>query len=239
MRLRTALTAGVVTVLLTAGCLGPAGPATTGGDDADATIDVGATAEGTAPPDLARVRVAVVSTAPSPDRARTRTAENVSRMRGALRSLGVEDDRVRTTYFDLGPVYGSTDGARSVVGYRAAHGFAVEADVDRAGAVVDTAVASGATEVDGVTFTLAPETRRSVRARALERAMTHARRDAEALASAGNVSISGVRAVSTSDGDVVPYEERLAGGSDSAATVVEPGPVTVSVRVAVTYSAAG
>jgi hypothetical protein len=240
MSSRTVLTIGVVLLLLTAGCSGvnqPTASATDDGTDSPvATIDVAASADVSSPPDVAVVRLTVVSTAPEADLARSRVAENVSAMRAALRSIGVEDDHVRTTYFHIGEIYDSTPERREVVGYRAVHGFAIETDVDRAGEVIDTAVTNGADRIDGVEFTLSAETRRTARERALEDAMANARRDADVLANAGNLTVVGVRSVSTADVGFVPYETS-APDARGGSTVIEPGPVTVSVRVSVTYEA--
>lgn len=234
---RALLAASAALLLLIAGCSGAVPSSSSADGVAESTngIDVTATATASAPPDLAVVRVAVVATAPDADAARGQVAADVATMREALRSAGVRDDGVRTTYFRLSPVYESTRDGRELVGYRAAHGFAVETDVDRAGTVIDTAVAEGATEVEGVEFTLTEETRRTVRSQALGRAMANAREDADALADAGDVTITGVRSASTADVGVVPFDARLAEAGAGGSTVIEPGPVTVSVTVAVSY----
>lgn len=210
----------------------------------NASIQVTASGEVSAAPDKAVIRLAAVSTADSADAARTQVAEDVASMRAALVEMGVSDDQVRTAYFDLSPMHAETSNGSEIVGYRAAHGFeihlAVESDElgNRTGVVIDTAVQNGANRIDGVQFTLTEETRRDLREQALEEAMTNARQDADFLATASDLTITAVHSISTGDVGVQPIELGLReSAADSGATVFEPGPVTVSATVSVTYRA--
>lgn len=257
---RKATTAGLAVVLLlisgvgaTMATVGPSGQDsaasahdhTTDRTD-NATIHVSASADVSAPPDRALVRLAVVATADTAEEARNRAAEDADSMRAALREQGVADGQVRTAYYDLSAVHEDSENGTRIVGYRAVHAFEVEVDTDadelgnRTGTVIDTAVRNGANRVEGVQFTLAEETRRELRERALERAMANARDDADLLAATGDVRITGVRSVSTADVGFHPIDAGLretADGGGGAATRLEPGPVTVSATVSVTYRA--
>jgi uncharacterized protein YggE len=214
----------------------------------DRRIAVGADGEAETEPDAAEIRLSVEATAADPGTARDRVARNVSRMRDALRKAGVPDDAVQTTDFDVHqdrrrrpPREG--EGGEETVRYRASHGFRIDTSVDRAGAVTDAALDGGATTVRDVRFTLTTGTRREVRRAALEDAMSNARDQARTLADRANLTITGVRTVSTGgvSVDEPRYERALATatgtGSDGAATTLESGPVTVRVNVEVTYGA--
>ena len=241
MKTRAILVASVVLMVALAGCLtiGDAGADDTNDDESYATIDVGATASVTSPPDLALVRVAVVVTASTADEARAGVAENVSAMRDALRAAGIEDDHVETTAYYLRAVTEYPKEGPEVVRYHAEHAFVIETPVDRAGEIVDVAVENGANRVSGVQFALTEETRRDVRAEALALAMANAREDADAVATAADLVVTDVEAASTSNFGYVPFDSRFEGdGTGGGSTVIEPGPVRVSVTVAVTYRAA-
>lgn len=225
-------------LLVTAGCLGTAATAqTTGEGDAVRTIDVSASGTASADPDLAVVRLAVEARADSADAAREQVAADVAAMRQALRDLGIPDDAVTTTSFFVGPEYDHREGGRELVGYRAVHAFSVESGVDEAGAVVDAAVGSGATQVQGVQFTLTDETRAELRQEALAAAMASARADADTIASAAGVTVGPLHSASTANvGFPRPYAVAEAAGGDAGArTVVEPGPVEVTASVQVSY----
>jgi hypothetical protein len=159
-------------------------------------------------------------------------------MRSALRGAGVPDDAVTTTSFAIFPQYDYRDGEQLATGFRAVHAFTVETTPARAGEIVDLAVGNGATEVYGVTFTLSEQVRADLRQEAIQRAVTAARADADAIAGAAGLSVTSVKSVSTSGG-FTPAErfEAVAPDAGGARTTFEPGPVTVSATVEITYRA--
>jgi uncharacterized protein YggE len=97
------------------------------------------------------------------------------------------------------------------------------------------AVGAGATSVDDVHFTLSDDRRAELRATALDRATTTARTDADDLAAAADLSVTGVERVTTgadfAPGPIARFEDAADG------TVLRPAPVSVTVTVDVTYSA--
>lgn len=236
------LTLAVVAVVLLSGCAGALQTGTngaTGTDEAASTVAVSASGTATADPDLAVVHLGVEATADDAATARDRVASDVSAVRSGLVDAGVDDDAVTTTSFGIVPVYERSDEGddRSVVGYRATHSLAVEAAPDRAGTVVDAAVEAGATRVDGVRFTLSDDRRVELRATALDRALSAARTDADGIAAGTNLSVTGVRHVSTGT-SFDPYTGARFEADAGGGTVVEPAPVTVTASVDVTYTAA-
>lgn len=240
---RRVLTAAVLALLLvTAGCLGTTVTAQTDGSTNSSdvrTIDVSGQGTVSAPPDLAEIQVAVEVRADTADEARAQAAEDVATMRDALRELDIPDESVRTVSFHVGPEYDYSGNSRELVGYRAYHAFLIETDVDRAGEVIDATVASGATRVNGVQFTLTEDTRRELRNEALTQAMSKARADAETIASAAGVSVGTLQSASTADVNYprpVPYAVEAAAGDGASRTVVEPGPIEVTATVSVSYA---
>lgn len=240
----TMLPLGIGLLLVLAGCLGPlqTAPGTgTGTDTASAGTTLSTTGTGSvdADADLAVVSVAVTATAASADAARGQVAADVERMRTALRDAGIPDDAVTTTSFTVSAEYDYEGGERTERGFHAVHSFRIETAPDRAGEVVDLAVGNGVNQVQGVSFTLADDTRADLRAQAIERAVTAARADADAMASAAGLSVTSVETMSTAGGFVPVGRFGVAeSAADGARTTFEPGPVSVSVTVQVTYRAA-
>ncbi|WP_418283202.1 SIMPL domain-containing protein [Halorubrum sp. DTA98] len=198
--------------------------------ESNVTITISATGTTSAAPDRAVIDVAVEESAGSADAARAAVADNASEMRDALAEANISDDQIRTTYFFI-QTERDDDGT---ITYRAVHGFELRVPVDGAGSVIDAAVAGGATRVDGVQFTLSEETARELRGDALEAALDNARADADVIASATGVEVQTVTSVQTGDGGIGPVfaEDALGGG-----TTFDPGPVTVTAHVTVTYEA--
>lgn len=229
-------------LLTTAGCLGSTSPAVEGGatdgDPEGPSVSVSASGSVSVDPDLAIVRLGAERTADSAEEARSRVAADIAAVREALGALGLEDDAITTAYFSIDPIYDHTRESREVVGYRAVHALSVEADVDQVGSVIDAAVDAGAVRVNGVRFTLTDETRQAARQRALGQAMANAAGDAGAIAEAADLTIDGVRSVSTGGPTVSPFDGHIAmaeaGGGD--VTSIHSGPVTVTASVSVTYA---
>jgi uncharacterized protein YggE len=238
------VTVAVAALVLLAGCgaaLQTAGdPVAGAGSDAEAaqrTISTSGTGTADAEADLAIVRVAVTARADTAEAAREAVASDAARMRAALRDAGVDDDAVTTAYYRIAPQYevnGDRDG-RTLVGYEAVHAYRLDAAADRAGTVVDAALGNGASEVQGVTFVLSDEKRAELRSNALEGAMSAARADAGTIAASAGLSIVGVQSASTGGGVGVAYADREA--ADGLGTTFDPGSVTVTATVDVTYLA--
>lgn len=207
------------------------------------SITVSANGQAETEPDKAVLRLGVEAVSPDATEARTQVAENVSAVTAALTEIGIEEDQIRTTDYrihrddrprnpeverDEGPVF------------RARHVVVVDVnDVESVGQVIDTAVDAGATEIHNVQFTLAEETRQTLKNEALTAAMENARGQADTLATSAELSVVGVQDVSTTDysrGPTVRYDvayESAASGS----TEINTGPVSVSAQVTVTYNA--
>lgn len=243
MNVRTgAATVAVVALVLLAGC-GAALQTTSGGalaNDTETgelhrTVSTSGTGEASAETDRAVVTVAVTARAETAERARETVATDAMRMRDVLREAGVDDDAVTTAYYRIQPRFDDNP-ERTTVGYEAVHAYRIDAAADAAGTVVDVAVGNGADEVRGVMFTLSDERRVELREQALEGAMSAARTDADTIASAADLSITGVQSVSTGGGVAPVYAARETAAD--AGTTFDAGPVTVTATVDVTYVAA-
>lgn len=246
---RTAIIAvGLVGMVFLAGCAGQASPAATQPtDDAtqDGTIRVTGAGSAEAEPNQVVVRVAVTETAPDAVGARRQLAENVSQMRTALQELGIRDEQITTTRYDLDRYRRrpEREGDETRVQYRAYHGFEITVDETAdAGTVIDTAVRNGATEIEDIQFTLSSSRRRQLKAEARASAMADARQKATQLAAAANLTVTGVETVRTTsraEPRPVEYTETAMATpapGDGGQTDLESGPVTVVATVHVAYS---
>ncbi|NEU58911.1 SIMPL domain-containing protein [Halorussus sp. MSC15.2] len=241
-------TVGVALLLVTAGCVGSVAPTadasaqTQQPDRGGKTIGVSATGQAAATPDQAVVRVAVVASDDDANVVRERLAENVTRMREALKRAGVADDQIRTVAYNIEQEYREEGGERRPAGFRGVHAFEITlSNTSRAGAIIDAAVSNGADRVDSVELTLSEERRREVRAEALRDAMDSARANADVIAESANLTVTGVHSASTGDVSYSPVraESLSANAAGQSGTQIESGPVTVVAQVQVTYNATG
>ncbi|ELZ96536.1 hypothetical protein C440_05293 [Haloferax mucosum ATCC BAA-1512] len=232
----------IVGLVLLAGCLSAPMQTTADGTEAGTnatTISATGTGEVTAEADLAVVNIAVTSTADSADEARGTVADDVAAVRTALTDAGIDEDAIQTTGFSVDPEYDHGE-ERELVGYRAAHTLSVEVEPDRAGEVIDLAVGAGASEIRGVHFTLTDETRSELRSEALTNAVDSAKADAETVADASDLRITGVQTAAVGGSAPDPYPVAYAEDARTTAgssTELSPGPVTVRATVQMVYMA--
>jgi uncharacterized protein YggE len=165
-------------------------------------------------------------------------AENAAEMRkviAALKGAGIAAADIQTQSVSLSPRY-SQDG-ESIIGYTASNSVSATAkDIDRAGAIVDAAVAAGANQVSGPSLTRGDAT--ALYRRALRAAVADARTKAVAIAAASRARLGAVRSVvEGSQGPTpVPLSAKAAAAPDS--TPIEPGTQRVEATVTVEFALA-
>ncbi|WP_459193340.1 SIMPL domain-containing protein [Halosimplex sp. J119] len=224
-----ALTGVVLLSIVGVGAAGALAGSQAAGNDAS-TVTVSASGSVSAEPDRAVVNVAATAEGETASAATEALATNVSTLRDALNSENLSVESVRTTDY---AVYQQEDNGTTT--YVARQSFAATTtDTSEAGALIDAAVANGATEINGVTFTLSDDRRQALRSEAIDDAVTDARAQAEAVADSTGLSLGGVSAVSTGESGGGFDTARI--GADEG-TTIDASPVTVSATVEITYNA--
>lgn len=175
-------------------------------DAPERRIVVTGTAEVSAVPDIARLRLGVETQA---ETAGVALAENATAMRAlfaALDGLGVAPEDRQTVRLDLSPVYrersGNFEAPSEIIGYRADNLVAVILrDIGALGGAIDAVAASGANRIDGIGFEIAEPDALVDAARA--DAVRDGRARAELYAGAAGVSLGPVISISER-GDPMP-----------------------------------
>ncbi len=196
-------------------------------------------------PDRAQVSLAVGTENPDVKAAQQENAAKMAQVIDALAAAGIPKDALKTTGYTIYPVYddiktlsGSTSG-QNVRTYRVTNTLTVTLhDVNRTGEVIDIGVANGINSANSIQFMLSDEQAQVLRTAALNKAVARARADADTVASALGVRIAGVRDSDISGGYTpVLYENYVAGDAmkSAAPTPIQPGDVTVTATVSVTY----
>jgi hypothetical protein len=200
-----------------------------GADDANgATVSVSGAGEVSAEPDRALVFVAVTATGNSSAAAAATLSTGVATLREEVNDSDVVDG-VRTTDFQL--FERRENGSEAFV---ARQSFEIGVnDTNAVGEVIDRAVASGATEVSGVSFTLSDERRGDLRASAIDRAVDDARQQATAVAGSADLELGSIRTASVDGGGLAPTRQVAV----AEGTVIDVSPVTVTASVQLTYDA--
>jgi uncharacterized protein len=192
-------------------------------------------------PDRLWVSIAAESRAKSPKEAQRANADAMKAVLDRLKTLGLPDDAIRTSGYDLQPEFDYANGKQSLRGYVARNSVEVRVDdLTRAGDVLDAAVGSGATNVSGVRFDLKDRT--AAEREALRNAVADARRRADSAAAGAGMSVDRVVRIEehramTPEPRPMMFGARQSMVADAAgAPPIVPGEIEVRVSVTLTSS---
>jgi uncharacterized protein len=188
-------------------------------------------------PDQARISVGVITQAANAEDAVAQDAKRTAAVLDALKAIVQSKGEVRTTSYSLAPQYKYVQGENpTITGYQASHTVEVTLnDVSMVGKVIDGSSKAGANHIDRIEFSLKDD--QSVRAQALQKATTAAKTNAESIAAALGVSVTGVAFAETSEtGAVRPLMAPMAAmrmEAKSQPTQIESGNLDVHASVTV------
>ncbi len=190
------------------------------------------------PPDLALVTLTVEARASAPREAQQQNAKKMAAVTTALAGGGVARDALQTVGVRLQQEFDMPGGRRTPAGFLATNSVEVRlTDPARAGDVADTAIAAGATRLDGISFDL--RDRAAAEREALRLAVVDARGKADAAAAGIGRSVDRILRIEEEGADgrsrALPALLRMPVGGVNA-TSVEPGFIVVNASVLLTVS---
>lgn len=212
----------------------PASPALPG-----TRLDVVASGEVSAVPDIATIGAGVVTQAPTAAAAMNDNAVRAAATMAAIRKAGVADRDIQTTTVNLSPQYRYADNQPPViVGYQASSRVSVRfRDVKKAGPILDALVAAGANQIDGPTLSFdRPE---PLLDQAREKAVAAARARAALYARASGLQVKRIVAISEGSFETpivrpMPMME-MARAQKASDTMIEAGEQKLSISLSVTF----
>ncbi len=191
-------------------------------------------------PDLATISVGVQTQASRAAEAQSQASAVMTKVIAAVKHAGIADADLTTQWISLQPLYDySPNGSvpPRVTGYQAGQSLSVKVhDVALAGPVIDAAVGAGATQVNGISFSVADPTAATSQARVA--AMRDARQHAATLAQAAGVSLGALISV-TEVSSPMPTPFPYAAGDAAAPGVKTPvqiGTTDIEVLVEATFA---
>jgi uncharacterized protein YggE len=187
-------------------------------------------------PDQAWVAIAAEARAPTPADAQRQAAEAMTAVQKALRGARVSTEAIRTTGYTLQPDIQYENGRSRVRGYIARNQIEVRVDdLDRLGAVIDAAGASGATSMSNLRFDL--KDRAAAEREALRLAVEDAMARARAIAAGAGASLGPIVRLEEHGGmrpqPPMPYA-MAARESAQAPTPITPGQIEITAQVTAT-----
>jgi len=209
------------------------------GAEPQRTITVEGHGEVTAPPDSASVSAGVTTQAKTAAEALSANASAMNSVFAALKRMGVQDKNIQTSNFSVEPQYApynaNNQDRQRIVGYQVTNQVDVSLDhVSNVGPAIDTLVAAGANQMNGISFMVHDPKPMMDQARtsAVEDAMARA----AVLTRAAHVSLGPIMSIEESSnpppGPIRPMRLMKAAGSTPIAT----GEQTISANVSITWA---
>jgi uncharacterized protein YggE len=192
-------------------------------------------------PDTAQVTIGVDVTLPTLEEAEAESTSQANAIIEAVKAGGVADEDVQTSNYSVYVVrnYDENGNPAEIMGYQISNQVNVTIrDIDTVGDILSAAIDAGANNIWGISFYVDDTTAAASEARVL--AVEDARRKAEELAAAADLSLGRIVAIAEgSQGAILPPMYQRAGGGemamDAAAAPIEPGSTEVTVDVQIVF----
>jgi uncharacterized protein YggE len=235
----------IALVLMTMACVGIAAAAPLDISSNTKVIQASGTGNVIGTPDRAQITFSVETENPDVKIAQQDNAARMAKVIDALVAIGIPRDALKTTGYNIYPVY--EDSTKSILDqkvrtYRVTNTLTVTLhDVSKTGDVIDVAVANGINQASSIQFLLSDEQSQVLRTEALKKAVARARADADTVAGAMGTVIIGVQSADISGGyspvlfENYQYQAGNAMMKSAATTPIQPGDITVSAQVSITY----
>lgn len=208
------------------------------------TITVNGDGEVLATPDIATINVGVQTQNADVKIAQQENARIMDGMINAIMRAGIPREDIQSVGYNIYPVYDSSPMpfGQKVQYYQVTNSVQVTVrNVTQTGEIIDAAVANGANQVNSISFSLSPRQENALRSEVLTMAVDNAKTDADTLARATGVTITGVQTVTVGSVYIPVYYDtsRSAGAAESKAmavpTPVQPGQIKVTAQVTIAY----
>ena len=201
-------------------------------------------------PDKVSVTIGVETHGETAAEAAAANAKLMEKVLAALKNLGIADDQVSTNWYSVYPTYEwrsppcieiypqppECNPKNEITGYTASNSvtvtLAATADV---GKVIDTAIAAGATNVNGAYFFVSTERQEEIRGSLIADAIANARSRADKAAEAASMEITGVKSINLNDVYFPVFYKEFAVADGASSTPIMPGQQEISQTVQVTY----
>jgi uncharacterized protein len=206
------------------------------------TLSVSGSGEALLAPDIAYIYVGVHTENPTAAEAVEENTAQTETLIQAIRDFGIEANDIRTTNFSIYPMdrFDPATGMPSGEKVYAVDNtvYVTVRDLTKLGDLLDTAVQAGANNINSVQFDVAEKDEALQEARA--EAVEDARAQAQALAQAAGLSLGEIQSISFFDAQPYPLFDGKGGGgmaaeAAAAAVPIQPGQLTFTVNVSVTY----
>ena len=200
-------------------------------------------------PDKVSITIGVETRGETAEEAAAANVKLMEKVLAALKTLGIADDQISTNWYNVYPMYEwksppcieiypqppECQPKNEITGYSASNSITVTVNADEdVGAVIDTAVAAGATNVNGAYFFVSTERQEEIRSSLIADAIANARSRADKVAEAVNMEITGVKSINLNEVYFPIFYKEFA-QANGTSTPILPGQQEISMTVQVTF----
>jgi uncharacterized protein YggE len=185
-------------------------------------------------PDSLSVSFTMIGQGASAEEALTRCSEKTVAVINLLKTLGISEEDMKTSYINVYPVYDWEAKPPRIIGYEAQYSLSVVVrETLMAGKVIDNAVKAGADRIDGIAFTLSSGKENELKMEAIKAAVEDARAKASIIAKTLGLKILSIESISLSSIDVLTpiplYREQVA--TATIPVLPSQGEITATVTI--------
>lgn len=174
---------------------------------------------------LAQVRLGVEVEGKTANDVQQEVARRSNAVVNFLRSRQV--DKLETTGINLSPRYDYTNNRQTLVGYTGSNNVSFRVPTEKSGSIIDEAVKSGASRIDGVSFVASDDAIAAAQKQALRKATQEAQAQADAVFSALNLTRKEIVSVQVNGASTPPpiFRDPVQAAPMQARLQAAPSPV--------------
>lgn len=218
-------------------------------DPMNSTLFVSGSASNQTKPDKVTVSLGVETTNSTAQVALASNSDLMNKVLNALKAAGVQENETSTSTFSITPNYNysaDTNEGR-LIGFTVSNSIQIQSgNIENVSKWIDTAVTSGANNVNSIYFSLSESKMTEIKNSLLKDAIDNAKAKADIAASAAGLKVIGVKSISVGQPVIAPppiplYRAEALDGAGVAApsTPIISGQQEVSATVDVIYLLAG
>ncbi|MFH0936764.1 MAG: SIMPL domain-containing protein [Candidatus Daviesbacteria bacterium] len=188
-------------------------------------------------PDIALLSVGITANASTVKAVQDEINSKINQVSESIKKLGIDSKDIKTSNYSVHPNIDYNSGNQKIVGYGGSTNLSIKIrDLEKVNQVIDTATATGANQVAGITFDVDDKTKAESEAR--QKAVTEAKKKAEDASKIAGFSLG--RMINYSENfngypRPILMESKAVGALDSSPTSVEPGSSEIKVIVTLSY----
>jgi len=194
-------------------------------------------------PDIAIVTLGIQETGSSLKTVQNSVNIKSKSLTEALKKLGVSENDIKTTSYNVYPQYDYTNSTQRIIGYQVSTNYkATVKDFDKVNDILVSATAAGANIVGNVSFDINDSTKLEKTNEARELAVKNAKEKAEGLAKAAGIGLGKILNVSenqSASNAIRTMAMPQAAGGDLEKSIaqpdIQPGQTEINVTISLSY----